>query len=167
MSQTFGTLTTDSRAIHFSDTNQPLAQTVSYHNEIQPMSTQQKAAMAQATLINFFGESGTVTSIMNTVQPSHTQTSTEQPNQLELNISENQQGMSLPVSTHSYTIPHITHSRRRATDTTTQQNCNRQSYRVPQYYTDSHSYSDRRRVRRQNTHNHLKERKHPRRDDRK
>ena len=39
-SQTFGTLTTDSTAINFSDANQPLAQTVSYHNEIQPMSTQ-------------------------------------------------------------------------------------------------------------------------------
>ena len=111
MSQTFGTLTTDSRAVNFSDTNQPLAQTVSYHNEIQPMSTQQKAAMAQAALINFFGESGTVTSIMNMVQPSHTQTLTELSNQPELNISENQQGTSLPVSTHSYTIPHITHSR--------------------------------------------------------
>ena len=48
-SQLFGTLTTDSRAINFSDTNQPLAQTVLYHNEIQPMSTQQRAAMAQAT----------------------------------------------------------------------------------------------------------------------
>ena len=165
-SQTFGTLTTDSRAVNFSDTNQPLAQTVSYHSEIQPMSTQQKAAMAQAALINFFGKSVTVTSIMNTVQPSHTQTSTELSNQPELNISENQQGMSLPVSTPSYTIPHRTHSRRTATDTTTQQNCNRQSYRVPQYYTDSHSYSDRG-VRRQNTHNHHKERKHPRRDDRK
>ena len=35
--------------------------------------------------------------------------------------------MSLPVSTHSYTIPHITHSRRTATNTntTTQQNCNK------------------------------------------
>ena len=101
---------------------------------------------------------------MNTVQPSHTQTLTEQPNQPELNISENQQGMSLPVSTHSYTIPHITHSRRTSTDMTSQQNCNRQSYRVPQYYTDSHSYSDRRRVRRQNTHNHHKERKHSKKD---
>ena len=132
------------------------------------MSTQQRAAMAQAALINFFGESGTVSSIMNTVQPSHTQTLTEQSNQPELNISENQQGTSLPIYTHSYTIPHITHSRRTATNinTTTQQNCNRQSYRVPQYYTDSHSYSDRRRVRRQNTHNHHKERKHPTRDDR-
>ena len=110
-SQTFETLATDCRAVNFSDTNQPAAQTVSHHNEIQPMSTQQKAAMAQAALINFFGESGTVTSIMNMVQPSHTQTLTELSNQSELNISENQQGMSLPVSTHSYTIPHITHSR--------------------------------------------------------
>ena len=124
MSQTFGTLTTDNRAINFSDTNQPLAQTVSYNNELQPMSSQQRAAMAQATLINFFGESGTISSIMNTVQPSHTQTLTEQSNQLELNISENQQGMSLPISTHTYTIPHITHSRRTATNTT-QQNCNK------------------------------------------
>ena len=158
-SQTFETLATDC--------NQPVAQSVSYHNERQPMSTQQKAAMAQAALINFFGESGTVTSIMNMVQPSHTQTLTELSNQPELNISEHQQGRSLPVSTHSYTIPHIPHSRPAATDTTTQQNSNRQSYRVPHYYTDSHSYSDRRRVRRQNTHNHHKERKHSRKDDRK
>ena len=84
-SQTFGTLTND-------------------NNEIQPMSTQQVA------LINFFGESGTVTSIMNMVQPSHTPTLTEISNQPELNISEHQQGMSLPVFIHSYTIPHITHS---------------------------------------------------------
>ena len=162
-SQTFETLATDCRAVNFSDTNQPEAQTVSYHNERQPMSTQQKVAMAQAALINFFDESGTVTSIMNMVQPSHTQLS----NQPELSITENQQGASLPVSTHPYTISHITHSRQAATDTTTQQNNNRQSYRVPQYYTDSHSYSDRRRVRRQKTHNHHKERKHSRKDDRK
>ena len=158
-SQTFETLTTDC--------NQPLAQSASYHNERQPMSTQQKAAMAQAALINFFGESGTVTSIMNTVHPPHTQTLTELSNQPELNISEHQQGRSLPVSTHSYTIPHITHSRQAVTDNTTQQNSNRQSYRVPHYYTDSHSYSDRRRVRRQNTHNHHRARKHSRKDDRK
>ena len=88
------------------------------------MSSQQRAAMAQTALINFLGESGTVSSIMNMVQPSETQTSTQQSNQLELNISENQQGTSLPVSTHSYTIPHITHSRRTA-NTTTQQNLNK------------------------------------------
>ena len=167
MSQTFATLATDCRAVYFSDTNQPVAENVSYYNERQPMSTQQKAAMAQAALINFFGESGSVTSIMNTVQPLHTQTLTELSNQPELNISENQEGTSLPISTHSYTIPHIAHSKQATTDTTTQQNNNRQSYRVPQYYTDSHSYSDRRRVRRQNTHNHHKERKHSRKDDRK
>ena len=126
--------------------------------------------MAQATLINFFGESGTISSIMHTVQPSQTQTSTEQSNPPELNVSSNHQGMSLPISTHetSYTIPHITYSRRTArnTNTTTQQDCNRQSYRVAKYYSDSHCYSDRRRVTRQNTHNHHKERKHPRKDDR-
>ena len=92
MSQTFGTLTNE-------------------NNEIHPMSSQQKAAMAQAALINVFGESGTVTSIMNMVQPSHTQTLTEISNQPELNISEHQQDMSLQVSKHSYTIPHITHSK--------------------------------------------------------
>ena len=175
----FGTLTTDSRSIKFPDTNQPLAQTVSYHNEFQPMSTQQRAAIAQATLINFFGDSGTISSIMHMVQPSQSQTLTEQSNQptidSEVMVSNNQQGMSLPISTHQtsynnspYTIPHIAHSRRTSTNTNTtmQQDYNRQSYRVPQYYSDPHSYSDRRRVRRQNTHNHHKERKHPRKDDR-
>ena len=57
----------DARKINFSDTNQPLAQTVSHHNELQLMTTQQRAAMAQAALINFFREAGTVTSIKNTV----------------------------------------------------------------------------------------------------
>ena len=156
-SQTFETLGTNC--------NQPLVQSTSYHNESQPMTTQQKAAMAQAALINFFGESATVSSLMNTVQPSHTQTLTELSDKPELNVS--QQGRSLPVSTHSYTIPHISHSTQAATHTTTQQSTNKQCYRVPHYYTDSHSYSDTRRVRRHNTHNHHKERKHLRRDDRK
>ena len=118
MSQTFGTLITGIRATNLSDSNQSLAQIVSHHNELQPMTTQQKAAMGHVALINFFGESGTVTSTMNTVQPSHTQTSTKQVNQSELNISKSHQGMSLPVSTHSCTIPHITHSTRTDTDTT-------------------------------------------------
>ena len=82
------------------------------------MTTQQKAAMAQAALINFFGESGTVTSIMNTVQPFHTQTLTELSNEHDLNVS--QQGRSSPVSAHSYTIPCISHSKQSATHTTTQ-----------------------------------------------
>ena len=100
--------------------------------------------MAQAALINFFGESGTVTSIMNTVQPSHTQTLTELSDEPDLNVS--QQGRSLPVSTHSYIIPHISHLTQAATHTTMQQSINRQSYRVPHYYTDSYSSSDTRRV---------------------
>ena len=145
--------------------NQPLVQPTLYHNEAQPMSTQQKAAMAQVALINFFGESGTVTSIMNTVQPSHTQTLNELSDEHDLNVS--QQGRSLTVSTQSYTIPHISHSTQAATHTTTQQSTNRQSYRVPHYYTDSYSSSDTRRVRRHKTHKHHKERKHPRKDDRK
>ena len=155
-SQTFETLGTNC--------NQPLVQSTSHHNDSQPMSTEQKAAMAQAALINFFGESGTVTSIMNMVQPSHTQTLTELSDQSELNVS--QQGRSLPVSTPKYHTT-ISHSMQAATHTTTQQSTHRQSYRVPQYYTDSHSYSDTRRVRRHNTHNHHKERKQSRRGDRK
>ena len=79
-SQTFETLGTDC--------NQPLAQSTSYDNENHPTSTQQKAAMAQVALINFFGESGTVASIMNTVQPSHTQTLTELSDQTESNVSK-------------------------------------------------------------------------------
>ena len=129
--------------------NQPLVQPTLYHNEPQPMSTQQKTAMAQMALINFFGESGTVTSIMNTVQPSHTQTLNELSDEHNLNVS--QQGRSLTVSTQSYTIPHISHSTQAATHTTTQQSTNRQSYRVPHYYTDSYSFSDTRRVRRHKT----------------
>ena len=140
--------------------NESLVQPTSYHNEVQPKTTQQKAAMAQAALINFFGESGTVTSIMKTVQPSHTQTLTELSD-------EHEQGRSSPVSTSSYTIPHILHSTQSTTQTTTQQNANRQSYRVPNYYTDSYSSSDTRRVRQQKSHHHHKERKHPRKDDRK
>ena len=112
---------------------------------------------------------------MQMVQPSQTQTLTEQPNQPDVNVSNNKQGTSLPFSTHqtsynnsTYTIPHISHSRRTATNTNTtmQQDYNRQSYSIPQYYSNPHCYSDRRRVRRQNTHNHHKARKHPRKDDR-
>ena len=144
---------------------QPLVQPTLYHNESQPMSTQQKAAMAQVALINFFGESGTVTSIMNTVQPSHTHTINELSDEHDLNVS--QQGRSLTVSTQSYTIPCRSHSTQAATHTTMQQSTNRQSYRVPHYYTDSYSSSDTRRVKRHKTHKHHKERKHPRKDDRK
>ena len=83
----------------------------------------------------------------------------------DLNVS--QQGRSLTVSTQSYTIPRISHSTQAATHTTTQQSTNRQSYRVPHYYTHSYSSLDTRRVRRHKTHKHHKERKHPRKDDRK
>ena len=102
---------------------------------------------------------------MKTVQPSHTQTLTELSDEHDLNVS--QQGRSSPVSTSSYTIPCISHSTQSTTQTTTQQNANRQSYRVPHYYTDSYSSSDTRRVRRHKSHHHHKERKHPRKEDRK
>ena len=72
------------------------------------MTTHQRAALAQATLVNFFGESGTVTSILNRVQPSHTQTLSEVSDVQDLNIS--QKGRSLPVSTQTYTIPCISES---------------------------------------------------------
>ena len=49
-------------------------QPIAYHNVSQPMTTHQRAALAQAALVNFFGEAGTVTSILNRVQPSHIQT---------------------------------------------------------------------------------------------
>ena len=150
---TFETLGTTS-------TQSPVQPTL-YHNESEPMTTHQRAALAQAALVNFFGESGTVTSILNRVQPSHTQTLSEVSDEQDLNIS--QQGRSLPVSTQTYTVPCISQS----TQPTTQQSTNRQSYRVPHYYTDSYSSSDTRRVRRHRTHNHHNERKHSRKDDRK
>ena len=125
-------------------TQSPVQPTI-FHNESQPMTTHQRAALAQATLVNFFGESGTVTSILNRVQPSHTQTLSEVSDEQDLNISL--QGRSLPVSTQTYTIPRISQSAQPTAHTTTQQCTNRQSYRVPHYYTDSYSSSDTRRVR--------------------
>ena len=52
------------------------------------MTTHQRAAMAQTNLVNFFGESGTVASILNRVQPSHTQPSNEISEEQDLNISQ-------------------------------------------------------------------------------
>ena len=144
---------------------QSTVQPTIFHNESQPMTTHQRAALAQAALVNFFGESGTVTSILNRVQPSHTQTLSEVLDEQDLDISL--QGRSLPVSTQTYTIPRISQSMQPTTHTTTQQSTNRQSYRVPHYYTDSYSSSDTRRVRRHRTHSHHKERKHSRKDHRK
>ena len=114
-----------------------------HHNESQPMTTHQRAALAQAALVNFFDEAGTVTSILNRVQPSHTQTLSDVSDEQDLDTS--QQGRSFPVSTQTYTIPHISQSTQPTTHTTTQQNTNRQSYKVPHYYTDPYS-SDNRRV---------------------
>ena len=109
-SKTFETLGTNC-------TQPPVPPTI-YHNESQPMTTHQRAALAQATLVNFFGESGTVTSILNRVEPSHTQTLIEVSDEQDLNIS--QQGRSLPVSTQTYTIPRISQSTQPTKHTTTQ-----------------------------------------------
>ena len=160
-SQTSSNTIDTNRSIYFPDTLQPLAQTIHNHNEFQPMSSQQRAAMAHAALINFFGNSGTISSILQMVQPTQSQTLTEQPHQLtndlQVRVSDNQQGMSLQTSTQHqssynnsqnipYTIPHISHSRRTSTNTNatssstiTQKGYNRQSYRVPHHYSDSHS----------------------------
>ena len=140
-------------------------QPTTYHNESQPMTTHQRAALAQAALVNFFGEAGTVTRILNRVQPSHTQTLSEVSDEQDLDIS--QQGRSFPVSTQTFTIPRISQSTQPTTHTATQQSTNRQSYRVPHYYTDSYSSSDTRRVSRHRTHDHRNKRKHSRKDDRK
>ena len=56
------------------------------------MTIHQTAALAHAALVNFFGEAGTVTSILNRVQPSHTQTLNEVSDEQNLDIS--QQGRS-------------------------------------------------------------------------
>ena len=97
-------------------------------------------------------------------KPSQPQTLTEQSHQLtndlQVMVSDNQQGTSLQTSTQCqslyknsqnipYTIPHISCSRRTSTDasptssTIAQQDYSRQSYRVPHYYSDSHSFLDR------------------------
>ena len=98
-------------------TQSPVQPTI-FHNASQPMTTHQRAALAQAALVNFFGESGTVTSILNRVQPSHTQTLSEVSDEQDLDISL--QGRSLPVSTQTYTIPRISQSAQPTAHTTTQ-----------------------------------------------
>ena len=75
------------------------------------MTTQQTAAIAHAALINFFGTSGTISSILQMVQ----QTLTELPqlsNDVQVTVSDNQAGMSFSNSTEHnnsqntlYTIP--------------------------------------------------------------
>ena len=75
------TLNTNSQSNYLPDTFQPLAQTIPHHNEFQPMSFQQRATMAHAALINFFGNSGTISSILQMVQPTQPQTLTEQSHQ--------------------------------------------------------------------------------------
>ena len=70
------------------------------------MTTHQTAALAQAALVNFFGEAGTVTSILNRVQPSHTQTLNEVSDEQNLDIS--QQGRSFLFLLNIYNTSYIT-----------------------------------------------------------
>ena len=65
--QTFQTSFTDVQSTKFLDTVLPSAPPTQYHNDIQPMTTQQRAAMAHTAIINFFGEPGTISSILQTV----------------------------------------------------------------------------------------------------
>ena len=114
------------------------------------MSSQQMAAMAHEALINLFGTSGTVSSILQMVQPTQPQILTEHSqqltNDLQVMVSDNQQGMSLQTSTvHQssynnsqntpYTIPQ---SRRTSTDTntTTSSTITQQDYKriATEYY---------------------------------
>ena len=95
--QTFRT-SSDMTSTHLPDIFQPLAPSIPYHNEFQPMTTQQTAAMAHVALINFFGTSGTISSILQTAQQTLTELS-QLPNDVEVTISDKQEGMSLQTST--------------------------------------------------------------------
>ena len=202
--------------LHTTSTIQPmniqqsLAQPILYPNNFEQMSSQQRAAIANAALINFFSRAGTVSTIMQTVQ--QTQQQTQQQTNLGVNIndthlisneqweqlshnpqvivtgSEEEQGRFKSANATNDTnetdqqnnakndqhfIPHIqppalTSTVTNATPTTTQQDYNRQSYRVPPYYANSLSYptirDNRRRRRRPNTHNQNKDKKHKKKD---
>ena len=90
------------------------------------------------------------------------------PNSLNATNTPQQQN----VQNDQQFIPHIQPHATTSTVTTAtltitiQQDYNRQSFRVPQYYTNSLSYPDssRRRRRRSNTHTQNKERKHKKKD---
>ena len=80
------TLGTDSQSPYFSDNiQQPFPQPIIYSNGFQPMSSQQKAAMPNAALINFFGNAGTVSSIMQTVQQTQQQSNLAEDTTININ----------------------------------------------------------------------------------
>ena len=72
--QTFQTtspniLDTDTQSTYFlHDPQQPLALPIKYPSEFKPMSSQQRVAIVNAALLIFFGNSSTVSSILQTVQ---------------------------------------------------------------------------------------------------
>ena len=92
--QTFQT-SSDMKSNYVSDSSQSLAPSVPHHNEFQPMTTQQTEAMAHATLINFFGTSRTVSSILQMVQQNLTEF---QPDQNQVTISDHLEGTSFSTS---------------------------------------------------------------------
>ena len=151
---------------------QPIQHTTTF----QQMSSQQRAALTNAALINFFGNTSTVSTIMQTVQ--HTQQQTDQHTlgintddtqcqQLSHNLpvvgmhSEEEPGMfnSLDITQQNNTqteqqISHIqpptstfASTVTNSTLTTTQLEYTRQTYRVPSYYANSLSCVNSRRRR--------------------
>ena len=167
-------------------------QPIQHPTTFQQMSSQQRAALTYAALINFFGNAGTVGTIMQTVQQTQQQTEqytlgtnlipTEQCQQLlpvvatdseedsgtsnSLNIT--QQDNAQPEQQISHIQSPTSTPTSTVTDstlTTTQSDYTRQSYRVPSYYVNSLSYINSRRRRRMHTQTQTKEGKHKKKDD--
>ena len=78
-----------------------------YYNEFQPMSSQQRAAMAQTALINFFGNPATVSSILQMVQPQKSLNLVEHTNINDTDLIEQSQQLTDDVQV---TIPDIQES---------------------------------------------------------
>ena len=153
---------------------------IQHPTAFQQMSSQQRAALTNAALINFFGNVGTVSTIMQTVQQTQQQTEqhtldttlipTEQYQQLLPVVatdSEEESGTSNSLDiTHTEPPTFIpTSTITNSTLTATQSDYTRQSYRVPSYYANSLSYVNSRRRRRTHAQTQNKERKHKKRDD--
>ena len=169
-------------------------QLIQHPTTFQQMSSQQRAALTNAALKNFFGNVGTVSTIMQTVQQTQQQTEqytlgtnlipTEQCQQLLPVVatdSEEEAGMfnslaitqqnnSLDITQQNTTQPEPptstpTSTITNSTVTTTQSDYTRQSYRVPSYYENSLSYVNSRRRRQTHTQTQNKERKHKKKDN--
>ena len=169
-------------------------QPIQHPTTFQQMSSQQRASLTNAALINFFGNTGTVSTIMQTVQQTQQQTEqytlgtnttpTEQCQQLLPvvvtdseeesgtfnSLAITQQNNSLDITQHNTTQTEPptstpTSTSTNSTLTTTQLDYTRQRYKVPSYYANSLSYVNSRRRRRMHTKTQNKERKHKKKDD--